>query len=462
MNNFDFRNIGYKLELVGITMTQESLAPVAAITNLILGIITIIMSNRGDNQTSHKRFSALLIGWTFILLSMYNFAETLLDQYYTFVAPTTIDFGLVSLTGETWRDTLVLIQFSTDSALNIIMLVMALHIPKDIGRGSSWNSLIILVITLYCIVIPPLIFLGGFEYAVFQLVIWVIVGIFWTHQYLHGIILEHKTGDEQYRSESKASAVLLLIWLGWQMIWWLSAFSFLNNEWFVSVLTQLDDAPSNLWLIAVNLGWSVGAITICALLAGEAFRTSKRGLSGISLIVFIVFFLGFANWIQDTLLLDAYYSCIEGNCESESSIFELVNYLTSGVLIYLLKPLLFVYLMVQFQIIDTSSEENKNLTRIMILLILLIISSSVIELIQSLIPIPQMISGSLLAIGVVFFIGWEEKITESFIGTANNSDLDTIRGDGFNDQMLRNTSLLMSLIVVYIVVLGIIFANAGV
>ena len=73
-----------------------------------------------------------------------------------------------------------------------------------------------------------------------------------------------------------------------------------------------------------------------------------------------------------------------------------------------------------------------------------------------------MISGSLLAIGVVFFIGWEEKITESFIGTANNSDLDTIRGDGFNDQMLRNTSLLMSLIVVYIVVLGIIFANAGV
>ena len=295
-------------------MTQESLAPVAAITNLILGIITIIMSNRGDNQTSHKRFSALLIGWTFILLSMYNFAETLLDQYYTFVAPTAIDFGLVSLTGETWRDTLVLIQFSTDSSLNIIMLVMALHIPKDIGRGGSWNSLIILVITLYCIVIPPLIFLGGFEYAVFQLVIWVIVGMFWTHQYLHGIILEHKTGDEQYRSESKASAVLLLIWLGWQMIWWLSAFSLLNNEWFVSVLTQLDDAPSNLWLIAVNLGWSVGAITICALLAGEAFRTSKRGLSGISLIVFIVFFLGFANWIQDTLLLDAYYSCIEGNC----------------------------------------------------------------------------------------------------------------------------------------------------
>ncbi|MBT5390733.1 MAG: hypothetical protein HOL22_00090 [Euryarchaeota archaeon] len=61
-------------------MAQESLAPVAAITNLILGIITILMSNRSDNQTSHKRFSALLIGWTFILLSIYNFAETLLTN----------------------------------------------------------------------------------------------------------------------------------------------------------------------------------------------------------------------------------------------------------------------------------------------------------------------------------------------------------------------------------------------
>ncbi len=443
-------------------MAQESLAPVAAITNLILGIITILMSNRSENQTSHKRFSALLIGWTFILLSIYNFAETLLDQYYSFVPPSSIDFGLVSLDGITGRDTLVLILFGTDAALNIIMLVMALHIPKDMGSGSSWNSMVILVITLYCIIIPALIFLGGFEFAAFQLLVWAVVGIYWTHRYVRGIIGEHKTGEEQYRSESKASAVLLLIWLGWQMIWWLSAFSLLNNEWFVSVLAQLDEPPTALWLAAVNIGWSIGAVTICALLVGEAFRTSKRGLSPISIIVFIVFFLGFTNWIQDKLLLDAYYSCLEGNCAPESSIFELVNYLTSGVLIYLLKPLLFVRVMVQFQIIDTSSEKNRNLTRIMILLILLIISSSIIELIQSLIPIPQMISGSILAIGVVFFIGWEEKITESFIGNANIADIDSIQGDGFNDQMSRNTSILMSFIILYIVVLAVIFANAGV
>jgi len=100
--------------------------------------------------------------------------------------------------------------------------------------------------------------------------------------------------------------------------------------------------------------------------------------------------------------------------------------------------------------------------RIMILLILLIISSSIIELIQSLVPIPQMISGTILAIGVVFFIGWEEKITSSFLSGGNEDDIQSITGDGFTDSMLRNTSVLFTFIAVYIFVVAVIFANAGV
>ena len=75
-------------------MVQESLAPVAAITNLILGIITIIMSNRDDSKNTHKRFSALLIGWTFIFLAIYHSVESIFDQYYGTVWVTAIDLGL--------------------------------------------------------------------------------------------------------------------------------------------------------------------------------------------------------------------------------------------------------------------------------------------------------------------------------------------------------------------------------
>ena len=141
--------------------------------------------------------------------------------------------------------------------------------------------------------------------------VWVTVGIIWIHTYIRGIVLEHKTNDARHRSLSKASAILLVIWLGWQMVWWLSAFTFLNNEWFVSVHSNQPENPPLWWLISVNFGWSIGAIAISVLFIGEVFRSVKRGTSVESWIVFAIFFIGFMNWIQDYLLLDAYYSCIE-------------------------------------------------------------------------------------------------------------------------------------------------------
>ena len=444
-------------------MVQESLAPVAAITNLILGIITIIMSNRDDSKNTHKRFSALLIGWTFIFLAIYHSVESIFDQYYGTVWVTAIDLGLYTYQDITGADILALTLMGADTALNILMLIMALHIPKDVGQGRVWNASILGLIALYCIVVPPLTFIGGIKLMALQEFVWVTVGVIWIHTYIRGIVLEYKTNDESYRSLSKASVILLVIWLGWQMVWWLSAFTFLNNEWFVSVLSNQPENPPLWWLISVNFGWSIGAIAISVLFIGEVFRSVKRGTSVESWIVFAIFFIGFMNWIQDYLLLDAYYSCIEGSCdEGSSEIFDLINYLTSGVLIYLIKPLFLVYLMVQFKIINIASEENRNLMRIMILLILLIISSIIIELIQSLVPIPQMISGTILAIGVVFFIGWEEKITSSFLSGGNEDDIQSITGDGFTDSMLRNTSVVFSFIAVYIVVVAVIFANAGV
>ncbi|MDP6199627.1 MAG: hypothetical protein QF531_02550 [Candidatus Poseidonia sp.] len=444
-------------------MAQESLAPVAAITNLILGIITITMSNRDDSKNTHKRFSALLIGWTFIFLAIYHSVESIFDQYYGPVWVTAIDLGLYTYRDITGADLLALTLMGADSALNVLMLIMALHIPKDIGQGKAWNATILAIIALYCIIVPPMTFIGGIKMMALQEFVWVTVGVIWIHTYIRGIVLEHTTNDERHRSLSKASAILLVIWLGWQMVWWLSAFTFLNNEWFVSVLSNQPENPPLWWLISVNFGWSIGAIAISVLFIGEVFRSVNRGTSAESWIVFAIFFIGFMNWIQDYLLLDAYYSCIEGNCdEGSSEIFDLINYLTSGVLIYLIKPLFLVYLMVRFKIINISSEENRNLMRIMILLILLIISSSIIELIQSLVPIPQMVSGTILAIGVVFFIGWEEKITSSFLSGGNEDDIQAITGDGFTDSMLRNTSVLFTFIAVYIFVVAVIFANAGV
>ena len=41
-------------------------------------------------------------------------------------------------------------------------------------------------------------------------------------------------------------------------------------------------------------------------------------------------------------------------------------------------------------------------------------------------------------------------------------DIQSITGDGFANSMLRNTSVLFSFVAVYIFVIAVIFANAGV
>tara|TARA_A100001037_G_scaffold245118_1_gene226419 strand:- start:411 stop:794 length:384 start_codon:yes stop_codon:yes gene_type:complete len=73
-----------------------------------------------------------------------------------------------------------------------------------------------------------------------------------------------------------------------------------------------------------------------------------------------------------------------------------------------------MYVILNFNLIETGNE-NVWFTRIMVLLMLLIVTSSVIELIQTVLPIPQMITSALFAAAVVVFIGWEEKITNGMI-----------------------------------------------
>ena len=96
----------------------------------------------------------------------------------------------------------------------------------------------------------------------------------------------------------------------------------------------------------------------------------------------------------------------------------------------------------------------------MILLLILIVSSSFIELVQSLIPIPQMVTASLLAIAVAFFIGWEEKITGWFV--QESVDGETVTGDTLLPQSLSKFTVLMSVLLVYIISVSWLFANMGV
>lgn len=80
-----------------------------------------------------------------------------------------------------------------------------------------------------------------------------------------------------------------------------------------------------------------------------------------------------------------------------------------------------MFIILNYNIVDTESEHSKVITRIMVLLLLLVATSSLIEMIQIVLPIPEMVTSALFAGGVVLFIGWEEKIMDKMITDKSNS-----------------------------------------
>ena len=72
-----------------------------------------------------------------------------------------------------------------------------------------------------------------------------------------------------------------------------------------------------------------------------------------------------------------------------------------------------MYVMLNYNIVDTDTGWGLVIGRTTGLLLILVTSSTLIELIQLILPVPEMITSAVFAAGVVAFIGWEEKIMKT-------------------------------------------------
>ena len=443
-------------------MATESLAPVAAITDLILGTLTIILANRAVNHDPHKRFTALLFGWTFIFIGAYYMIVSVIELQYPdgVFGWSLIQFGTFAPTGDGTFDALVFMLYGLQAGINILTLALALHLPFDLGSGRGWTSAIIGGVGAYTVVMPIVVMFGGFSITVIQSIMIFVTSAIWTMIYIRGIVAELVNGDEEARSASKGAGLLLIAFYSGTMIWWLSTVMLANNEWFSGVIAQMSESSSIFYLLGVETLWVAGLMPLMVVFLGEGYRTFKKGASLLSVVIFVVAVIGFINYFIDIAVSDILVSCYETECQELPSAYRVWETLTTGVLSFLFVPMLFVYILIQYRLIDTSSDENRNLLRIMILLLLLIVSSSFIEMIQSLIPVPQMVTASLLAIAVAFFIGWEERITGWFVD--ESADGGTVSGDNILAQSFSKFTVLMSVVLVYIITISWLFAAMGV
>jgi len=107
------------------------------------------------------------------------------------------------------------------------------------------------------------------------------------------------------------------------------------------------------------------------------------------------------------------------------------------------------------------------ITRIMVLLLILVATSSIIEMIQIILPIPEMITSALFAAGVVVFIGWEERIMDQIITETSSAaksvkELVGVAKIEISEGEFRFFSLSMIFLVVYAVLISLLFDSMGI
>jgi len=193
----------------------------------------------------------------------------------------------------------------------------------------------------------------------------------------------------------------------------------------------------------------------------------SRGFNTLNAVVSLVFVTGILWYLLTIVNLGDAESCVLTACQAWDENFVDWYVFTFQVARFLGVPLIFMFILLNYNMVDTDAEGSKMITRIMVLLLLLVATSSLIEMIQIILPIPEMITSALFAAGVVVFIGWEERIMDQII-TETSSAADSVKElvgvaeISIQDGEYRFFSMAMISVVCYALLIAILFDSMGI
>ena len=388
---------------------------VAAITDLMLGMVTLILLSRGSGKTTSSRMAGLFIGWILVFKGI----EYLLMATLQFQSGLYVIFGNV--------DTSSLENTFLSSAYRmarIVSLMLMCFLPMVFPfrlLPRNWDGKMMLgAACLISVFVSSIYLVTDFVYFNFENIVLVPGFIILVAIYIRFTIAEVKEEQQNFRKISMAAGLILIALHGETMTYWLSQVLSINDDFQQRFFITFNWQPTLLSWFGINLWLTLGTASILILAAGETWRSTKIGSSSFSILVFVILLVGMIAGIADYMVLDIVRSCYEGTCERFPIAYNLWYEFTSTSLVFLYTPILFMYIILNYNIIETQSGENRWLTRIIVIMMLLIVSSVVLELVQSFLPIPEMLSAAILAIIVAIFIGWEEKIVDRLIESAQS------------------------------------------
>ncbi len=397
----------------------RSLEAISAMVNIILGTITLILASRTKKNAWNELFAAKLLGWYFIFQGI-AMMSNYLQGYELWTGPAT--YSTAVLPEDTnWLRFNQMLEVVTASAASAILCSIPLFFPYPFLQSDRSQRLISVFILLFAIIFSGFSIFLPFETrmvsVMFELLPITILGLV----YVRFSMKELKNGDQGARSISSSSGLLILAFFGYSLTDWLYWFTSVGKWSTVVWLSRFNpDLSLTLFFVAYSV---LGGLVACilAMFLFEGLRTRKHGNSVLTSLTFGFFIVGIISWIADVSVHDTLNECMYAICDGLPEEWLIYNTFTNNLAAYLVQPIVLMYILLNYDLLDTKSDENGSFARAMVIVLVVIASSTVLEMIQSIIPIGEIITSAVLAIGIAAAIGWEKAIMEKFLSGRNST-----------------------------------------
>ena len=378
-----------------VTMAVDGLLAVGGILSLALGVSGLILvKNQKLEVIWNKRFAAQLLCWIFICKGVANSLRSI--GYET----------------EFWRVVLYGGHFN-DQIFGGLILLISLIFPVPILRTRKQFNIGVAVVLAYI-----LLTIGA---AVFMKVntplaafagLYLIPGFIWTLVYLKFRFMKGQEDNEEIQGVADVAVLLLVLMIGHILFRWVGMFTGSDYFYFMDLYGG-NFANDYLW----SQGLASALIFGLVILFGEIYQASQGRVRTTSYVVFTYMAFGVLSHIvfRNVELFGSGGGPFTGTeLEGLSSWQQIWSEITTTLHFTMMRPILGLYILFRYGLIRIS-EDNEQVGKATAIVLIVVATSALLEIVQSLIPLTEMLSAGILGIAIAFGIGWEERSFQSLI-----------------------------------------------
>lgn len=376
-------------------MAVDGLLAVGGILSFVLGISGLILiRNQKLEVIWNKRFAAQILCWMFICKGVANSLYSVgYDTAFTLIVVYGGHFANVVFSG-----LLVLVS--------LIFPVPVLRTRKQfkfgIGAVLAYIAISIGVVVFVDITSPLASFAG----------MYFIPGFIWTLVYLKFRFMKGQENNDETHGVADVAILMVILMIGHILFSWVGMFTQANYFYFMDLYggNFLNDY---LWSQGLAMAVIFGLVILC----GEAYQATQGRIRSTSYMIFAYMSLGVLSHIVygNTVLTGTDGGPLSGTELGGLSRFQTIwKELTATLHFTMMRPLLGLFILFRYGLIRIS-EDNEQVGKSTSIILIVVATSALLELVQSLIPLTEMLSAGILGIAIAIGIGWEERSFQSLI-----------------------------------------------